>query len=62
MYITQVLRYDLIYATGQLARAMSAPGKAHLVAAKHTLRYLSGTTDFSIPYKKSGFKLAACTD
>ena len=38
MYIAQVLRYDIMYATGQLARPMAKPSKVHMVAAKHTLR------------------------
>ena len=62
MYSAQGLRYDLIYATGQLARPMSKPSKVHLVAAKHALRYLAGTTDFNFTYKKEGFKLAAFSD
>ena len=33
-----------------------------MVAAKHTLRYLAGTTDFSITYKRGGFKLAPFSD
>ena len=62
MYIAQGLHYDLIYTTGQLARPMSKPSKVHLVAAKHALRYLAGTTDFPITCKKEGFKLAAFSD
>ncbi|CAB1114208.1 unnamed protein product [Ectocarpus sp. CCAP 1310/34] len=62
MYIAQVLRYDIMYATGQLARPMAKPSKVHMVAAKHTLRYLAGTIDFSITYKKGGFKLATFSD
>ena len=31
-------------------------------AAKHLLRYLVGTTDFTIVYKKGGFKLTAFLD
>ena len=31
-------------------------------AAKHLLRYLAGTTDFTIVYKKGGFKLTAFSD
>ena len=54
MYIAQGLRYDLIYTTGQLARPMSRPSKVHLAAAKHALRYLAGTTDYHITYKKEG--------
>ena len=62
MYISQVLRYDIMYAAGQLARPMAKPSNIHVVAAKHTLRYLAGTTDFSITYKRGGFKLAVFSD
>ena len=41
---------------------MSKPSKAHMGAAKHLLRYLAGSTDFSITYKQGGFKLAAFSD
>ncbi|CAB1113312.1 unnamed protein product [Ectocarpus sp. CCAP 1310/34] len=62
MYIAQVLRYDIMYATGHLARPMAKPSKVHTVTAKQTLRYLAGTIDFSITYKKGGFKLATFSD
>ena len=48
MYIAHVLRYDIMYATSQLARPMAKPSNMHMVAAKHTLRYLLVTTNFSI--------------
>ena len=51
MYLTQVTRYDIMHATTQIARAVSKPTKAHMVAAKHLLRCLAGTTDFSIVCK-----------
>ena len=38
---------------------MSKPSKAHMGAAKQLLRYHAGTTDFSIVYKRRGFKLSA---
>ena len=62
MYISQVLRYGIMYAVGQLARPMAKPSNIHMVAAKHTLCYLAGTTDFSITYKRGGFKLAVFSD
>ena len=62
MYVLQVLRYDIMYAVGQLARPMAKPSKIHMVAAKYTLRYLAGTTDFSITYKRGDFKLAVFSD
>ena len=62
MYVSQVLRYDIMYAVNQLARPMAKPSKIQMVAAKHALLYLAGTTDFSITYKRGGFKLAAFSD
>ena len=62
MYVSQVLRYDIMYAIGQLARPMVKLSKVHMVAAKHTLRYLAGITDFSITYERGGFKLAVFSD
>ena len=62
MYLAQITRYDVMYAVYQLARAMSKPSKAHMGAAKQLLRYLAGTTDFSIVYKRGGFKLSAFSD
>ena len=57
MYLAQIARCDIMYSTSQLARAMSTPAKIHIEAAKHLLRYLSGTKDFSITYKKGGLRL-----
>ena len=51
-----------MYAVGQLAHPMAKPSRIHMVAATHTLRYLAGTTDFSITYKRGGFKLAVFSD
>ena len=62
MYLAQILRYDIMYSSGQLACALSRPAKEHMGAANHLLRYLAGTTDFTIIYKKGGFKLTAFSD
>ena len=51
MYLGQVIRYDILYAVNELARAMSKPSKAHMAAAKWLLRYLARTVDFAIAYK-----------
>ena len=59
IYVSQVLRYEIVYAVGQLARPMAKPSKIHMVAAKHTLCYLAGTTDLSTTYKRGGFKLGS---
>ena len=48
--------------SSQLTRAMSRPAKVYMGTAKHLLRYLAGTTDFTIVYNKGGFKLTAFSD
>ena len=62
MYLAHVCRYDILYTVNQLARAVSKPSKARMGAAKHLLRYLDGSADFSITYKQGGFKLTAFSD
>ena len=59
MYLGQVIRYDILYAVNELARAMSKPSKAHMAAVKCVLRYLAGTLDLAITYKQGSFKLTA---
>lgn len=41
---------------------MAKPAKVHMGAAKHLLRYLAGTTDFTIVYKQGDFKLTAFSE
>ena len=62
MYLGQVTRYGIGYAVNRLARAMSKPSKAHMVAVKHLLRYLAGTTNFAITDKRGRSKLTAFSD
>ena len=61
-YLAQILMYDIMYSSGQLARAMSRPGKVHMGVAKHLLRYLAGTTDCTIVYKKGSFQSTPFSD
>lgn len=62
MYITTT-RPDLQFAVSLLSRYMSKPTQLHLQAAKRMLRYLKGTLDFGIWYKRGGIgKLLAYTD
>ena len=62
MYLAHVSRYDIFYSVNQIPRAMSNPSKVHMGAAEHLLRYLAGSIDFNITYKKGGFKLTAFSD
>ncbi|XP_039129073.1 secreted RxLR effector protein 161-like [Dioscorea cayenensis subsp. rotundata] len=51
IYLT-LTRPDLVYAFGVASRYMQNPKKAHLEAAWPILRYLKGTTDYDILYRK----------
>ena len=41
---------------------MSKPSNAHMGEGKHVLRYLAGTINFDVTYKKGGFTLTAFSD
>ena len=45
-------RPDIAFAVGYVSRFMEAPRQEHLVAVKHLLRYIAGTTDFGLVYPK----------
>lgn len=53
-----------MYGVSLIRRFMSSPTMSHWLAAKRILRYLKGTTDLGIFYKKGGsnMKLMAFTD
>ena len=57
LYLAQVTRYDICYAVNQLTRASSKAAMIHKTAAKHLLRYLKGSPDLSIIYKKGQFTI-----
>lgn len=63
MYLT-VTRPDLMYGVSLISRFMSSPTMSHWSAAKKILRYLKGTTELGIFYKKGEgiSKLLAFTD
>nr|XP_034931745.1 uncharacterized protein LOC118062152 [Populus alba] len=51
MYLTST-RPDIIYAVSLISRYMECPAEAHLLAAKRIFRYLKGTADYGILYKR----------
>ena len=53
MWASISTRPDISYATSLLARFTHANGPEHLTAVKHVFRYLSGTIDHGITYRKS---------
>ena len=62
MYLSST-RPDLVYSVSLISRYMSNPTETHLQAAKRILRYLKGTSDYGIMYKRSSSTdLIAYTD
>lgn len=52
MYLT-VTRPDLMFVVCLISRYMADPKEEHMMIAKRVLRYLKGTLDFGVYYKKS---------
>jgi hypothetical protein len=50
-------RPDIAFAASKLAQFNSNPTAKHLIAALHVLRYLKGTRNLSIIYKRQEYKL-----
>lgn len=48
MYLAVATRPDLSAAVGRLGRYVAEPRQQHMVAAKHVLRYLRGTSSYSL--------------
>jgi len=62
MYLAAT-RPDLMYVLSLISRFMNCPTELHMNAIKRVLRYLNGTTDLGILYKRNGTeKLEAYTD
>ena len=62
MYLTTT-RPDIMHAVSLISRYMENPTQLHLLAAKRIFRYLVGTINFGILYRKEGnFGLLGFTD
>jgi len=62
MYLNAT-RPDLMYGVSLISRFMSSPTESHWFAAKTILRYLKGTTELGIYYKKGeNAKIVAYSD
>ena len=53
IYLT-LSRPDISHAVGVMSRYMQNPKKLHLKAVRRILRYIKGTLDYGILYKKDG--------
>ena len=52
MYAMVCTRPDLAFTLSRLSKFCSAPGRSHMQAARHALRYLRSTTTLGITYQK----------
>ena len=57
IYCMTATRPDLCYSVTKLSQHMANPTKAHLNMAKHVLRYIKGTLDYSVKFQKSDVPL-----
>ena len=53
LFLATHTRPDISYAVGTLSKFLANPGIDHWTAAKRVLRYLRGTVDYRLSYKKS---------
>lgn len=60
MYLTMGTRVDITYAVNYLSQFNSKYSDVHWKAAKRILRYLKGTSDHGIEYKRSGNSDVVC--
>lgn len=63
MFLSNVSRPDISYATGKVARAAAKPTETNWMEVKRIFRYLKGTMDMSITFpKKEGICMKAYSD
>ena len=52
LYLSVATRPDIAWITSKLSQFLQAPNTAHVTAAKRVLRYLKGTLDWKLTYRK----------
>jgi hypothetical protein len=62
MYAMVCTRLDIAHAVGAVSRFMTNPGKQHWEAVKWMLRYLRGTTDKCLCFRKGELRLQGFAD
>ena len=62
LYTAMATRPDIAHSVGAVSKFCSQPTEAHLTAAKRVLRYLSGTRDLALHYRKSDASLTGYAD
>jgi hypothetical protein len=62
MYLAVSTRPDIAYAVSALSQFNSKPGIEHWNAAKRVLRYIRGTTDYTLTYRSTGMPIRGYVD
>ncbi|SGY81030.1 BQ5605_C009g05443 [Microbotryum silenes-dioicae] len=62
MYAAVGTRPDLAFVVSYLARFLQQPGPEHWTAIKHVLRYIKGTLDLGLTYRKTNQPLHGYSD
>lgn len=64
IYIMTCTRPDLSWIVSKLSQHLSEPNEKHWLTAKHVMRYLKGTMDYKLCYRKceTNLKLTAYSD
>ncbi|KAI3791043.1 hypothetical protein L2E82_04591 [Cichorium intybus] len=62
MYAMVCTRPDIVHAVGVVSRFMSNPGKEHWEGVKWLLRYLKGTTEIALCFRRKGVVLEGFAD
>src|SRR5579871_3987418 len=52
-YLAMLTRPDIVFATGMVVRFVHKPGLAHWQVVKRILRYLKGTIDYGLIFKRN---------
>ena len=60
MYLAVSTRWDLCFAVAYLSRFLENPSRKHFRMCKRVLRYLAGTRNFELVYKKKRVNLLEC--
>src|SRR5207237_4873241 len=63
LFLARVTRPDIAFAVSKLAQFTNCYGQAHWEAGKEVLRYLNGTQDYGLMYKRNNsFVVRGYTD
>jgi len=61
LYLAMAMRPDIAYAVSVLCRFIANPGLAHWRAVKHVFRYLRGTAEARLVYRRDAFDVEVCS-